>query len=201
METRKHQEYRSSELPADYLKMVSEIFATNFDEGLKALSQAHGKSRFIAHGEIYPDEIVLAISLVSEGQLAGTTVHSSTDFDPKASSPTLEDLLSACVDAVGTFFSEVLDPKKPERIAQLVSESLSALENAPFEWTQIEIERFRVHLKVDKSNPMLEQMADEWLRKNDPDLKKRKKKEQEEVESLFITGEKAKKGSGSGTLH
>ena len=193
METRKAQEFRSSELPPDYLKMIMEIFASNFDEGLKALSKVHGKSRFEARGEIYPDEIVLAISLVSAGQIAATTAHASTDFDPKASSPTLEELLSACVDAAGTFFGDAFNPKKPDKITQLSSESLSALESAPFEWTAIEIDRFRIYLKVDKSNPVLDQMADEWLRKNDPEFKKRKKAEEEEVESLFITGNKAKK--------
>jgi hypothetical protein len=48
---------------------------------------------------------------------------------------------------------------------------MSALEEAPFEWTPLkiqEVQKITVHIKMDKSNPTLDRMAEEWLEKNDP---------------------------------
>ena len=39
---------------------------------------------FKAGGKIYPDEIVLAVSVVYEDHVAATTVYASMDFDSKA---------------------------------------------------------------------------------------------------------------------
>jgi hypothetical protein len=185
---------KSSPLPVDYTSMVAEVFAANFDAGLKLLSgSTGGRPCFTVHGELYPDEILLGISILVEGQLAATTVYASTDFDPRASSPTVEDLLSACVDAAGSLFGTLLDPGKPDRIAQLADRSLAALENVPFEWTPLEIEKRTIFLRVDKANPDLERMTDDWLARHDPDKKARSQREHDETERLFMTGEEAKK--------
>ena len=69
----------------------------------------------------------------------------------------------------------------------------------PFDWTAMNVERIQVYLKVDKANPGLESMADDFLAKNDPDFLKRQAEEQKQVEDLFVTGDKAKKPGG--TLH
>jgi hypothetical protein len=194
-----------SPMPVDYLKLVCEVFTTNFDEGLKKLKQFQpSKSWFEATGRIYPEEIVLAVSLMHDKKLAATTVYASTDFDPKASSPTIQDLLAACVDATGGVWGSVLDPKDLARLEQLADESMSALEDVPFEWTAIQVDKFRVFLKMDKSNPLLDQAADEWLAKNDPGLKKLEEETERETEKLFVTGKRAKGNGddeGGGTVH
>lgn len=199
IENRKGSQLRSSPLPVDFLRMVTEVFTTNFDEGLKRMGELTKVDvRFKAHGNVFADEVVLSVSLLTEGQMAATTVHASSDFDPKASSPTIEDLLSTCVDAIGGLYSQLL---LPERLEQLTSESLSAIEEAPFDWTQVQVEKRKVFLKIDKSNPELDQMADDWLAKHDPEFEQRQKEEQEETEKLFVTGPKdGKKGSGT-TYH
>lgn len=202
-ESRKHNPLKSTALPSDYLKIVSGIFDTNFDAGLKALDQLKkAKSHFFAHGRVYVDEVVLSISLMHKDHLAATTVHASSDFDPKASAPTIEDLLAACVDAVGAIYGQLLDPAKPERLEQIADESLSALEDVPFQWTPVKVEKHTIHLKVDKSNPMLDEMADDWLAKHDPEFKKRSHEEHAETEKLFVTGpKKPTPGTGNGTVH
>jgi hypothetical protein len=187
---------KSSPLPVDFLKMVTEVFSTNFDRGLTALNAIKSSTHFEAHGEILPNEIVLGVSIVHPGQLAATTVYASTDFDPKASSPTAEDLLSACVDAIGTLMEQLLHP---DRLEQVTDESLSAMENVPFDWTEAEVDKYRVYLKVDKANPSLEHLADEWLLKNDPQTLAEREREEKETQSLFITGPK-KPGPGD-TVH
>jgi hypothetical protein len=182
-----------SELPVDYIKMVNEVFATNFDEGLKALVKINpAPAHFTTTGRIYIDELIVCVSLLHEGQMAATSVYASCDYDPKASSPTIQDLLSACVDGIGAVYSQLLSPETPEILEQLANESLSALENIPFEWAEFKVERYKVYLKVDKANPMLDQMADDWLEKNDPEIRAEHEEEEKETENLFVTGPKRK---------
>jgi hypothetical protein len=172
--------------------MVTEVFSSNFDAGLKLYNQHRPNSHFTIQGEVFSDEIVLAVSLMSEGEIAATTVYASCDFDPKASTPTVQDLLSVCVDAAGGVFSSLLSPDSPEIIEQVADESLSALENVPFQWTEIEADKKRIFVKIDKSNLALDTMADAWLKTHDPGFEERTKKEQEETENLFFTGPKKK---------
>src|SRR4051812_33052638 len=92
---------KASSLPFDYLKLVNEVFTTNFNGGLEALKKVKpAKPRFEATGTVYPDEVILCVTLMHEGEIAATSVYASTDFDPKASAPTVQDLLAACVDAI-----------------------------------------------------------------------------------------------------
>lgn len=180
-----------SDLPLDYVKMVNEVFTTNFDEGLKALKQFNpAKAYFSTTGRIYIDEVIVCVTLLHEGQMAATSVYGSCDYDPKASSPTIQDLLGACVDSIGAVYGQLLSPETPKVLEQLTNESLSALENIPFEWTEFKVERHKVYLKVDKSNPQIDKLADDWLEKHDPDLRSELEEEGKETEKLFVTGPK-----------
>ncbi|OFZ54447.1 MAG: hypothetical protein A2428_01700 [Bdellovibrionales bacterium RIFOXYC1_FULL_54_43] len=190
MERRRPDLLKSSPLPVDYLRMVSEVFTANFDSPLKKLKKLAGAMpAFSGHGEIFSQEIVLAVSLSIKGHLAATTVYASVDFDPKASSPTVEELLSGCVDAIGTVFSQLL---LEDRLKPLLEEPLSALENVPFEWTALEVERRQVYIKLDRANLDLERLTDDWLAKHDPEFKKNRKLEEEAAKELFVTGPKRK---------
>jgi hypothetical protein len=203
MEQRRPSQSKSSPLPADYLEMVNEVFTSHFDVGLKALSQFLPNPYFFAHGEVFSNEIVIAISLMSDAQIAATTLYASCDFDPKASAPTVQDLLAACVDAIGSFFGTLISPDVPENLAKLADESLSSLENIPFQWTAMESDGKQIFIKIDKSNPKIDELADDWLFKNDPELKKIENENQKKVESRFFTGPKSKSGSedDSGMSH
>ncbi len=193
---------RSAELPVDYTKNIREVFTKNFAEGMKLLKTFQKvKNSFDVRGAIFPDEIVLSVSLVSEGQISATTIHCSMDFDPKASTPTAQDLLNVCVDAVGSVFGMLLDTDKPEMVEKLASGSLASFADIPFEWTKIDFDNRRVWILADKSNPNLDEMADKWLAENDPGLHSEEEEYEAETKELFVTGEKAKKGSGSGSVH
>jgi len=193
---------RAADLPVAYTKNVREVYTTNFEDGMKLLKSFQKvKNSFDVRGAIFPDEIVLSVSLVSEGQISATTVHASVDFDPKASSPTAEDLLNICVDAVGSIFGMLLDPTTPEKVEKLSAGSLGAFSDIPLEWTKVDFDSRRVWILVDKSNPNLDEMADKWLAENDPELHSEEDEYEEETKDLFVTGEKAKKGSGSGSVH
>jgi hypothetical protein len=200
LERRKVDAKRGSPLPVDYLKMVTEVFATNFDEPLKKIAKAtKDKIHFQVNGEVFPEEIVLCVSLIQEKSLNATSVYGSVDFDPKASTPNIQDLLPLCVDAVGTVYQAHLSSTDPKDLIGIVEGPLSALDNVPFEWTVIPVEKKRIYVKMDKANHQLDQMADEWLSKHDPKLRELEQQEEDEMKDLFVTG--PKKPRSSGNLH
>ena len=190
MERRLTSESKFSSLPVDYLRMVNDVFSNHFDEGLKLYQKHLPESYFEAHGQVYADEVVLTVSLLTKNQLAGNTVYASADFDPKASSPTVQDLLDACVDAIALIYSSLLNAEQPETIEKLADESLSALEHAPFEWSAIDSNKRKIFVKLDKSNPEMDEMTENWLKDHDPEYKNREDHEHKETENLFITGPK-----------
>jgi hypothetical protein len=194
MERRKTEtKHGASPLPSDYLKMVSEVFTTNFDDALKALEKlTQNEPSFEASGAVYPNEAVLSVTLIVGEQLSSTTVHASSDYDPKASAPTIQDILGVLVDGIAGVFQPLLDPENHDTLASLVSSSASALENVPFEWSKLEVEHRKIYVKIDKSNPKLENLADEWLKKNDPLVSQEIEEEEKETENLFVTGPKTK---------
>jgi hypothetical protein len=197
MERRKVSPSKSSPLPADYIEMVSEVFAGHFDAGLKVYETLRPQSSFQVRGAIYADEIVVAVSLITEGRLSATTVYGSCDFDPKASAPSVPDLLSACVDAIGAVFGLFMISENKEQISKLASESLGALDDVPLDWAPVESDQNQIYVKVDKSNPSVESLAEDWLKKNDPDYEKRVAAEQAETEKLFVTGPKNPRDNGN----
>jgi hypothetical protein len=177
---RKGTDSRSSALPTDYLKMVEEVFTTNFSEQVSTLALEPAPT-FVSGGEVYADEIVVRVALVQEGRLAGTTAHASSDFDPKASSPKIEDLLSLCVDALGEVFGGLF-----ETPSALLSGSMGEVEGLPLEWTQVDVSKRKIFVRVDKSNPVLDDAADAWLAKHDPEHARGVKESDQAAEELFV---------------
>jgi hypothetical protein len=167
---------RPSELPLDFLKLVNETLTQALEAGLAEIKKRHPESAFSSQGFIYGDEIVLSISLTHGAEvLSATTVHASVSYLPAQEKPTVNELLALCVDSAGIVFQHYLDPAFPERIAQIAESSLGAFEDAPFEWSPIEVapkQSAIVHVKMDKSNPVLDRLAEDWLKKHDPDYHK-----------------------------
>lgn len=193
METRKPSiGLRSTPLPVDYLKMIGDVFTTHFADSLKALSKVKAKPFFLAKGAVFPEEVYLSVSLQHEGHLAATTVHASSDFDPKASSPTPEDILAACVDTLGDVIQTMFGENVEKQLKAIAAESLADLENVPYEWTSVNSGKHKIFVMVDKSNPVLDEAAEQWLDKNDPRSKEEREQEAREAESMIITGKKHK---------
>ena len=195
-----------SPLPVDYTRMVEEVFTTNFSDSVAAM-ELDPKPVFVAGGEIYADEIVVHVALVQEGRIAATQSYASSDFDPKASSPKIEDLLAVCVDAVGEVFAGLFEASsKLDEKEAILTASLNDLGEkgpVPQEWTQIEVEKRKIHVRVDKTNPAMDAAADAWLAKNDPEFLKNEEKDLKKAEQLFVLPPKAstdRKGGG-GNLH
>jgi hypothetical protein len=167
--------------------MVKNVFQKEFDAELKIYSTFRPEAYCEAYGSISADEIVLALSLLSPGQLGATTIYASTDFDPKATSPTAEDLLAVCIDGLDSVLRTLFNREKPDEIEKLAGESLSATENIPFDWTSIEVQRRKVFIKLDKANLSIERLTEDWLKKNDPLLKQEEELEAEKSSEVIIT--------------
>lgn len=204
---------KSTPLPVDYVRMAREVFTNHFEALLKECAEkckdeALARATFEIQGAIYTDEILFSVSLTESSRVAATTIHTSCEFDPKASAPNAQDILGACVDASSELFTSILDPSASiEKLGSLLNDSLGALiENSaiksddpnvpvkktvlPVEWTSIEANRMKIFLRVDKSNLVLEKQAEDWLEKNDPDYEAQKAAEQKETEKLFVAGPK-----------
>jgi hypothetical protein len=212
-ERRKGTTSSHSTLPVDYTRMVNEVFTTNFSDTLDAMA-LEPRPVFLSGGEIYADEIVVHVALVQEGRIAATSVYASTDFDPKASAPTIEDLLTICVDGVGEVMQTLCElAAKQDEKDSLLSSSLNELAESgpvPQEWTQIEVSKRKIFVRADKTNPAMDAAADEWLAKHDPEFLKNEEKNAKSAEKLFVlppdkSGSQkpgaSGTGQGGGTLH
>ena len=168
-------EILAATLPLDYIKMVTDTLTEAIAPGLVEVRKIHPKAQFFADGSIYSDEVLLAITLSQGDQdLFATTVYASADFNPSLDQHSIETVLAACLEGAGSVYHFYLDdvhPSRPHRIIELLRSSLSALEEAPFEWTKAKMGdaiNIPVWVKMDKTNPQLEALADQWLAENDP---------------------------------
>ncbi len=206
---------KTIELPYDYLRLVEQTLSQAMLKGLEALKKIHPVCEFHVDGALFSDEVILTVTL-SHGEkvLAATTVFASADYHPGAD-PTLspgvalEKILGACVDAASSIFDYYLDPRSPALIAQIADASLGSMDEAPFEWTLMEKSDPKVYVKLDKSNPILESLADQFLDKHDPDFKKTVLHKEAEVtveaeeflEERLEAIKKARDNGGSGFRH
>ena len=194
-------ELKPVDLPIDFLKLVEETVKESHKLGIYELQKIHPICIIQAGGAIYADEVLLAITIShGEQSLIATTVYASANFNPLMPEPGIETVLDECLACAGTILNHYLDHTQPARIAQLAGATISALEEAPFEWTAMEETKVSVWVKIDKSNPALEALTEEWLLKNDPTYSKIDELEEAEefLEERLDAIQKVKSGAGSG---
>jgi len=171
------------DLPSDYLNELVDVFSIHYGDALSKLESMKSGPYFSANGGIYLDEVVVSLSIQFDKSNSAITVFASSDFDPNASSPSAEQVLAACVDAIGFLFSKLLNADE-ENLNAIASGRLTELNDIPLIWTEVEMEKFKIFLKVDRSNPNLDDQATQWLEENDPEETSRIEHEQEDQESF-----------------
>ncbi len=203
-------EVKPSDLPLDYLKLVESTISDSLEAGLNAVKKLHPEAHFYARGAVFSDEVMLTITLaLGTKAIAATTAYASADFNPLVEKPTIEMALAACLDALGGIFALYLDETSPQKIEQITHHALGALEDAPFEWSPVEMtadgSQIPVFVKIDKSNPRLDEIAEQWLEQNDPDYLAHKAAEDDGIEGESaefleerLEAIKAAKSGGSG---
>lgn len=194
---RKGTSVKSSELPHDYLRMVEGVITQHFTDALARIAQDTPNTRFHAWGAVFADEVLLSVSLLTPGKLPATTVNASCDYDPKASSPTAEDLLAIGLDATGAVWDLLMNAEGLQGGSRLLDATLATLgeeiKDLPLDWAPTTLEKRKVWLLVDKTNPLMESMTEDWLAKNDPNYIAPELEEEKETEKLFVTGKDPKR--------
>lgn len=161
-----------AKVPEEYLSLVQNVINDHFSDALRLMAAGRPGFRIVCAGRMYQDEIVLSVSFLTEGALGALTLHSSADFDPQASSPSAQELLSTLVDTLGQALGDLLDQSRPKRLQSLIEGSLSAMSDVPFHWSPMEVNKRKTWVKLDTSNPEIERMTDDWLSKNDPEFER-----------------------------
>lgn len=162
MDRRKDTPLNGTKLPRAYLKLVEDVFNKNFSKHL--LGEKSKKEKFVVHGEIFPDELILVVSLQNPKNLRSTTCYASVDFEAPAhtsektasasASDAVEASVNQCVDATASFFNTFFTEGRP------VDYDLEYRQN----WTPVDIDKkTRVFLRINRDNPDLEAAADEIL--------------------------------------
>jgi hypothetical protein len=166
MERRKDTPYRFERLPSEYLGMIRSVFEKNFSDRLKG----RGKNResFVVYGEIYPDEVLLAVSLKNPSNLRMMTCYASIDYPPAAvkgesgsdaivgqsASQAVQMSVNFCVDVVAGFFETFFSEDRP------VDYDVEYQQD----WVIIEVDKTtRVYLRINRDNLEIEAASDDFL--------------------------------------
>lgn len=149
---RKKQTKKPSSLPKDFLKTVATLFQKQFKKSLAG-------SDFLVYGDLYPDEIIFCVSLVHPKSLRAVSLHISRDL-PKNIGENPEKVteeLKSMVDLAASWFAQCFE--KGEGL-ETVLEEISELNPA---WEALEWDSQKLHVKVNRDNPVLEKAADKFL--------------------------------------
>lgn len=216
-----HKDHKFAALPIDLLKMVNSVLDETFAGDLEKIRSTYpgefSKIQFESRGYIFPDEILLAVTLVQPGKIAANTILASADYNPNAdlSLARSQEIVHFLLDQIGAFLDDQLRSNESQdgktnantdllsqaaaaiadsklgtpilgalggdspddyvtgnKLERFLSDTLGAMLNAPFDWSATKAdEKTVVYLKVEKTNPSLEEAAELWLLNNDPALK------------------------------
>lgn len=181
MDRRKDTPGKPGKLPRDYLKMIEEIFNKNFKKELVKTSA--GLERFIVYGEIYPDEVLIAIALKNPDSLRMNTCYASVDYplaqtlstSKQSTADLVQNAVNLCIDTIGGYFDAYFEENRPLDYDVEYSRS----------WVPLEIgeqKKQRVFLRINRDNLDLEEEANAILAKagmgehTEPKPKKKKSK-------------------------
>ena len=162
MDRRKDTIFKGTSLPKECLEMVQALFNKNFKKHLSA------REVFLAFGEVFPDELVMAVSMKHSGQLGMTTCYGSVDFPlangPKGTANQVQAAAGQCIDAIASFFGTFFDEKRPVDYDNEYRQM----------WTTVELEKNKkTYLRINRDNLELDAQADAIL---ELDIEKRNKK-------------------------
>jgi hypothetical protein len=163
LEKRKKDSGVKTGLPAEYLKLLEQTVADFFKNWVAAQDF---DVRFYATGAIFPDEILLGVSVQPTDPkvgISGVAVHLSCDFKPAEN---VHAILEGCLDVLAHGFDSLLADGKTSQDSVFEANLDELAENykVPVVWKNMEnIAKQKVFLRVDKTNFMLEDLANSLL--------------------------------------
>ena len=146
--------------------MIEGVFNKNFSSNL----MGRGKKReiFVVFGEIYPDEILVAVSLKNPVNLRMTTCYASMDFPPpslkgesggpaimaNSASEAVQMSVNSCVDVIASFFQTYFTEDRP------VDYDVEYRQN----WVIVEVDKTtKIYIRINRDNLELEAASDAFL--------------------------------------
>ena len=130
---------RSTNLPAEYVKNISEVFT-------KAFKKRLGKRKIFVEGRMFPEELILCVGYLPDPKgLRQTNFEASIDYKSKD----IVEKLGICIDAISSLMDQYLDSKEELEL--------------PREWTEYDFEKTKVYLRSTSRNTVLEKEADKIL--------------------------------------
>jgi hypothetical protein len=151
--------------------MIQDVFLKNFAKQLRG----KGKERetFVASGEIFPDEILVAVSLKNPKNLRMTTCYGSMDFPPpslipesgapgaiagSSASDAVQHAVNGCIDVIGGFFQSFFQEDRPVDYDNEYCD----------DWTAVDLDKTtRVYLRINRDNLELEAASDDFLERHE----------------------------------
>lgn len=166
MERRKDTPTRGEKLPRQYLDLITDVFRKNFSDKMKG----RGKNReaFVIFGEIYPDEVLMAVSLKNPANMRMITCYASIDYPPAMTIPesgqaaqtmasahvSVETAVNACIDVVASFFQTYFDEGRPVDYDAEYRQ----------DWLPVDLDKTtRIHIRLNRDNLELEDASDTFL--------------------------------------
>jgi hypothetical protein len=129
---------RSSNLPAEYVKNIKDVFKKAFQKRL-------GKREIFVEGRMFPEELILCVGYLPDaGGLRQINFEASIDHKTKD----IVEKMGVCLDAISSMMDQYLDDEDME---------------LPIEWTEFDFEKQKVFLRSTSRNSNLENEANKIL--------------------------------------
>jgi hypothetical protein len=152
--TRKRQTKKPTALPKEFVKTVADLFHKQFKAKLSG-------STFLVYGSLYPDEVVLCVSLSHPKSLPSASMHISNSLAKNvAENPEkVTEQLKSMVDVAASWFSQCFSAGSG------LEAVLGEMKDANTEWQEFEWEGQQLFVKLNRTNYTLEKAAADFLKK------------------------------------
>lgn len=129
-------------LPAELVQQIQSVFSQGFTDHVRGATVE-------ARGQIYPEEILIGVSVNRKGALKQTGWEISIPY--RKDKDNVLKLLHLAVDAVGALFEQTFTAESDEDFPRL--------------WEEIDFEGRKIYVQFSTANSELEAEADRWLGK------------------------------------
>lgn len=152
--TRKQQTKKPGTLPKEFLQTVAKLFQEQFDK-------ESGGSSFMSYGALYPNEVILCVSLANPKSLAAASMHLSSDLpkDVSEKPEKVTEKLQVMVDMAASWYAQCFQGGAG---LDAVLQEMNELDPS---WQEVDWEGDTVFVKINKDNYALEGAASEFLKK------------------------------------
>ena len=149
---RKKQKSKPSALPKEFLKTVESLFQKQFKKHLDGAA-------FLVFADLYPNEVILCISLAHPKSLRSVSVYISKDLKNATDSPEkVTEKLKSMVDLAASWFAQCFE--KGDGLETVLAE----MEDLSGAWESLEWDGDALFVLINRDNHVLENAANKFLR-------------------------------------